>query len=92
MQTNLHLVHDGIRAQDVVFLLGVRLCVLYGPGSLSAGRQADHHQDLKHIDKDEKKIIGYTFSQLHTMHKMKHLLQSKHNVHYIYISKLEQID
>lgn len=52
VQTNLHLVHDGIRAQDVVFLLRVRLCVLYGPGGLSAGRQADHHQDLKQINKD----------------------------------------
>lgn len=46
-QTNLHLVHDGVGAQDVVLLLRVGLCVLYGPSSLSTGGQADHHQDLK---------------------------------------------
>lgn len=45
-QTNLHLVHDGIGAQDVVLLLRVALCVLHGPGGLSTGREADHHQDL----------------------------------------------
>lgn len=47
VQTNLHLVHDGICAQDVVLLLRVSLCILHGPSGLSACRQANHHQDLQ---------------------------------------------
>lgn len=50
-ETNLHLVHDGIGAQDVVLLLRVGLCMLYGPSCLSTGRQANHHQDLKQVHK-----------------------------------------
>lgn len=46
VQTNLHLVHDGVGAQDVVLLVGVGRCVLYGPSGFTAGGQANHHQDL----------------------------------------------
>lgn len=47
--TNLHLVHDGVGAQDVVLLLRVALRVLHGPGGLSTSREADHHQDLTQV-------------------------------------------
>lgn len=42
----LHLIHDGVRAQNVVLLVGVGLCMLYGPSGLSASREAHHHQNL----------------------------------------------
>lgn len=60
-QTNLHLVHDGICAQDVVLLLRISLCMLYGPGSLSTGRQANHHQDLKQVKKPGSFCIIFFF-------------------------------
>ena len=43
---HLHLVHDGVGAQDVVLLLWMLLSVLRGPRGLSTGRQTNHHQDL----------------------------------------------
>lgn len=45
--THLHLIHNGIGAQDVVLLLRVGLCMLDSPGGLPAGGQANHHQDLE---------------------------------------------
>lgn len=48
---HLHLVHDGIGTQDVVLLLRVALCILHGPGGLSARRKANHHQNLTQVER-----------------------------------------
>lgn len=58
-QTNLHLVHDGISAQDVVLLVRVTFCMLNGPSCLSTCRQANHHQDLKQVSKEKRVIKVY---------------------------------
>lgn len=50
-KTNLHLVHDGICAQDVVLHLGVTLSVLHSPRGLSTGRKANHHEDLTQVNR-----------------------------------------
>lgn len=58
-KTNLHLVHDGICAQDVVLLLRISLCVLHSPCGLSTGGKADHHKDLTSEEKQGSCFILY---------------------------------
>lgn len=61
-QTNLHLIHDGICAQDVVLLLRVCLCMLYSPSGLPTGRQTYHHQDLIQVEKENSLILRQRFT------------------------------
>lgn len=49
-KTNLHLVHDGICAQDVVLLFRISLCMFHSPCGLSTGRKANHHKDLTQVN------------------------------------------
>lgn len=49
-KTNLHLVHDGICAQDVVLLLRILLGVFDSPCGFSTGGKANHHKDLPQVN------------------------------------------
>lgn len=58
-KTNLHLVHDGICAQDVVLLLRISLCVLHSPCGLSTGGKANHHKDLTQVKRNKGLAVLY---------------------------------
>lgn len=63
-KTNLHLVHDGICAQDVVLLLRISLCVLHSPCGLSTGRKANHHKDLTQVKRNKDLVLDSNTSLL----------------------------
>lgn len=63
-KTNLHLVHDGICAQDVVLLLRISLCVLHSPCGLSTGRKANHHKDLTQGKRNKDLVLDSNTSLL----------------------------